>query len=165
MNEKQGTAPKTPAKGKADRWVKIGFLLATLAVIVIYSMKTRNPTIPGWSTDLEQAAKQSREENRKLVIFFMSKPPGETDRRIQDGILNKSGNRKALQKGNYLAVTAQLSPSLDSNVAKRYQVTVLPTLLLLDGQGKELNRREKTIGEVDFRNGFLDCRNVHQPGR
>ena len=167
MNQQgpSGRQGSPPGKSKIDRWVKIGFLLAAFTVIVIVSVKMRNPTIPGWRTDLEQAIKQARLENRKIVIFFMSKPPGATDRWIQDNILNKKNNRNAISEGNYLAVTTQLSPALDSELAKRYKITKLPTLLLLDPEGRELNRREKTVGEVEFRNGFLDCKVVHRPGR
>ena len=43
------------------------------------------------------------------------------------------------------------------------KISSLPTFVLLSPEGKELNRREGFVGEVDFYKGFLDCSNVLKP--
>ena len=36
-------------------------------------------------------------------------------------------------------------------------------MMILAPDGKELNRREGKVGEVDFPHGFLDLTEVHEP--
>ena len=58
-----------------------------------------------------------------------------------------------------------LTDGLSGDLAKRYKLTKLPTMVILDANGKELNRREGFIGEVEFRRGFLDLTKIEAPPR
>ena len=50
-----------------------------------------------------------------------------------------------------------------SELADKYHIVRLPTILLLDTDGKELNRRTGFVGELDVRNGFLNLAVVEKP--
>ena len=52
---------------------------------------------------------------------------------------------------------------LTDPTATTYRLRRLPTLMVLDAGGREKNRREGPVGEVDFRDGFLDLRAVRRP--
>jgi hypothetical protein len=163
--DEQGIPPAPgPRKSKgADRWVKLGFLVVAAGIVVFIWWSLRNPSMPGWDDDLDAALVQARDENRKVVVFFMSKPPGTIDRWNWDNILIKEGNQKALADGKFLRVKMQVSSDLQSEPAKRHKLKKLPTLILLGPDGKELNRREGKLGELDFRDGFLNCARVLPP--
>jgi len=156
--DEQNKAQSTPARRPArDRWIKLGFVLVAGAIVIYLVRSHRGPLLEGWGKDLDKALEQGRKENRRIVVFFMSRPPGDTDRWLKEKILGKAGNRKALEDGKFIRVQAQVDTDLKSELAARYKLRELPTFMVLDPQGKELNRREGKIGELDFRNGFLDC--------
>jgi hypothetical protein len=160
--DEQGTPPTVaPRKSTgADRWVKLGFLVVASGIVFFIWRSLRNPSMPGWGDDLDAALVQARAEKRRIVVFFMNRPPGELDRWNRDSIIRKPGNQQALRNGNFIRVTIQLPSDLQSEPAKRYKLKKLPTLILLGPDGKELNRREGRLGELDFRSGFLDCAKV-----
>lgn len=138
------------------------FLVAVLlAIVAIWYIQRRGPELPDWGSDLGNALQVAQSANRKVVLFLMSSPPGEIDRWLVKATLAQPGNQQALNKANVVKV--KLETSLNSDLAKKYRVTELPTMLLLDPAGKELNRRAGKIGEVDFRNGFLDCSKIATP--
>lgn len=149
---------------KRDRRVKIGFLVvAAVLVLVVYWWQRKPPLLPGeWLTDMPKAMDQARRENRGVLAFFTNSAWGETETFIATHCFGKSANTKALQRTNYIMV--KVSPSLDSDLARQYKVTQLPTLLILDPNGKERNRRElkADIGESEFP-FFLDCVEPFKP--
>ena len=79
--------------------------------------------------------------------------------------LGKKENKKALIDGKFILTKVVVPPSLDDAFAREHQIGKLPTWLLLDSKGDELNRREGYIGEIEFRKGFLDCQMVVKPGK
>ncbi|MCK4602391.1 MAG: hypothetical protein KAU28_07980, partial [Phycisphaerae bacterium] len=111
--------------------------------------------------DLDAAMEQAADEKRPLLVFFMGSPPSDTTHRLAKGTLGRPGNIRAIRKGDFLCIVAKTS--LKSDLATKYKITTLPTLLILSPAGKEQNRREGFIGEVDFRNGFLDLKKVNKP--
>ena len=57
--------PAAPPKTRADRYVKLGFLLVTLGIIgwlLIQPHLTRS--LPGWGEDLDAALSQGAAEDR-----------------------------------------------------------------------------------------------------
>jgi hypothetical protein len=54
----------------------------------------------------------------------------------------------------FIRVKVELD-SLESDLAKEYELESLPTWLILTPNGEVLKRREGFIGEVPFRNEFL----------
>ena len=158
---------KSPARSrsKSDRWVKIGFVVVAAVVAFIVWRTVRQPKLPGW-IPLDEAVEKARKENRPIVVLFMNHPISDGDRWNIE-IIAKSANRKAIEEGNFIRAKAQLSTALDSETARRHRIKVLPTVLVLEPEGEELkerNRREGRLGEVDFRQGFLDLARVQKPG-
>ena len=137
-----------------DRWVKIGFL-AVLVVggLAVYMRQRHGPQLKDWGEDLPSALAQAQEEGRRVLLFAMSHPPSQIARRLAATTIRKNG--KAIRQHNLILVKITLSSSLQSGTARRYRIKKLPTMLLLDSKGNELNRREGFIGEVEFRRDFL----------
>lgn len=161
-NQEKPAAPRTPAAGRADRRVKLVFLLAAAAVagaVYLYIQRGAN-ILPDWGQDLDAALRQARQEDRRLVVMFLSDPPGELTRQLARTTLRKSENRRAIQDARVICVKVRLDTALTGELARRHRITQLPTTVLLSPAGEELNRRVLMIGEVDFRQGFLDCLRV-----
>jgi len=158
---KANTVAKPHAR--RDRWVKIGFLVVLIIVAAaIWYWHRQPPTMKGWGRDLDAALRQAVAERRQLLVFFISSPPSDTARRMVRTTLAVPENRKRLNEGPFVKVKVEVD-SLKSQLAGKYTLRKLPTMLLLSPDGVELNRREGFIGEVDFRNGFLDLTNVQKP--
>ena len=150
-NEK--SSRRKGGKSSSERWVKRGFLLALLlAVVIVGYIQFRGPKL-GWSDDLEQALSKAKAEGRYVVVFVRSFPISATGKWMVSGTLSKDGNKKALEKGNFLLVEIRLDRS--SDWAKKYGVTKTPTMLLIAPDGEKFHKAEGKIGELDFRNEFL----------
>jgi len=157
------TNATSKAGARRDRWIKIGFLAVfILAATAIWYWHRQPPTMKGWGRDLDAALKRAAAERRQLLVFFISSPPSATTRKMVSTTLAVPGNRKAIKQGRFITVAVEVD-SLKSQPAETYKLNKLPTMVLLSSQGVELNRREGFIGEVDFRNGFLDLTTVKKP--
>lgn len=153
MGEQNEKSTKSPGR---DRWIKIGFVLVLIAVAVaIYSFQRRRLSIEGWGNDLGAALTQGKAERRMIVAFFVNNPPSEIARTIAKRRIPKPDNVKALKDGKFLTVVVSLDDGLDSDLARKYQLKALPTLMVLRPDGKERNRHEGGIGEANFRQNFL----------
>ena len=151
-SQEESKAPKT------DRRIKRLFLIGILVGCVgVYFYQTRSLTIDGWGDDLAAALTQAKSENRPVVALFVAKPPSATARRIHDGVIRKSGNQKALKKGNFIPVVVQVDRACKGEIATKYKIDGVPTLMVLTSDGKERNRNVGNIGEAEFRDEhFLD---------
>jgi thioredoxin-related protein len=89
-------------------------------------------------------------------VFFVSSPPSTIARKMSTKTLRK--NAKHIKSAKIITLLIQGKKT--DELFKRYKVTVLPTFLLLDSEGKVLNRRVRFVGEVPFNKGFLDCSDV-----
>jgi len=155
------TEPQTPVATKSDRKAKFIFLVVLIIVgFVVWRMSQQPPVWPGASTDLDKTLATAKEQNKEVLVLFMDSPPGETTRNMLKGQLARPQNKEAVAK--ILTVQQSIS-SLDSDLAKKYEIVKLPTLLLLDPSGKELNRNEGSIGEVEFRSDFLSRKTIVPP--
>ncbi|MGB2821938.1 MAG: thioredoxin family protein [Phycisphaerae bacterium] len=165
MSEPADDSGKRPAKRASDYRVKLAFLAAAIAagVAIYFYLQRGKMILRTWPDDLPKALQQARKEDRRLLLFFMSSPPGETTKQMAATTLKKPHNRKAIAEGNFIAVKVVVDTSLKSDVARRHKIGTLPTMLILSPAGEELNRREGMIGEVQFREGFLSCKQVVKP--
>ncbi|MFB3890744.1 MAG: hypothetical protein ACE15C_01845 [Phycisphaerae bacterium] len=175
------TSPKAPkplasrapspavAKPRLSRNAKLIALgVVSVAAVLVYLVQTAMPPVIAqifnYKSGLDQALVQARADNRKLFILFASSPPGQAERDMAAGTLSKEKNREAIKKGNFICLRVDMPNDLKGNeIAAKYRVEALPTWIILDPKGKELNRRVGFIGEVPFRNGFLDCSQVVRP--
>jgi len=165
MTEPTDAGGKRRPKRAADMRGKLVFFVVAvvLAGVVYWYLQQGRAILRDWPDDLGKALHQARAEDRKVLAFFISSSPGETTSRMARTTLRKSHNQRAIATGGFLRVKVSLDPSLKSDTARRYRIAKLPTMLVLDADGKELNRREGMIGEVPFRSGFLDCTEVVEP--
>jgi len=154
MNEQIATEPGPDNKRRRDRRTKLIFLAVLAAVVVgIYFVQRGSDELEGWGDDLQAALKQAGKEDRRVLAFFMKDRPGPDARWMAKLTLRKGHNRKAVKDGGFVCVQVRLAGGLDSAVAKRYELKVLPTLLMLGPDGNELKdgRREGRVGEMPFR--------------
>lgn len=158
----QPPAVKPIHAGQTSRG-KMIFVVVTILLVAFIVWMQRSPReFSNWDKNLPKAIAQAKAEHRKVLVYFVSKPPSETARWVMQNILSKPDNKEAMAKANLIRVVVYTSPRLNSQEALDYKIRKLPTMLLLDDQGKEINRREERPGEVEFRKGFLDCSNVQK---
>ena len=158
----ENDAPARDANRK-DRWVKLGFLAMLIVLVVgIHLYQRKPPSLTGWSGDLDASLVKGRAEGRRVLVFFLSAPSSEAAQRMVRTTLARPQNTQAIAEANFIKVQIPLT-SLKSVPASRYNLKKLPTMLILDSAGRELNRREGFIGETAFRNGFLDLTDVRKP--
>ena len=144
-------------KAARDKWIKLGFLGAILvALLVVYLLQSRDIEVKGWGTDLPAALAKAKTEDRDVLILFVNAPPSATARKIQQKIIPKPANTKAVTNGNFVPVTVSLDGGLEADLAKQYKLKALPTLMILGSDGTERRRHEGNIGEVPFRQAFLE---------
>jgi hypothetical protein len=153
---------QVPGKSARNQRTKIIFLIITaVAVLLVYRMQRTNPELKGWGKDLNAALAAASAEGRPLLVFFDSNPPSATGRNLTATTFLM--NEKAIENGKFIKAAVSVDTGLKSDLAKRYQLRALPTTMILGPDGVEKNRREGKIGEVPFRNGFLDCTQVEGP--
>ena len=146
----------------ADHRAKVIFALVALAgCIVVYFLQRGGGELPAWPADLAAAQQQAQSQNQRVLVLFCESQPGQITRRLAKTTLRKPENRQAIAEGHFLTVLVRL-PSLSDETAKRYRISTLPTMLILSPTGREMNRREGMIGEVQFR-GFLDQTKIVRP--
>ena len=164
MNQSNENNTNSAKKSGAERWIKLAFLAALImGAFAVWWVQRSGTTLKGWGRDLEAALQTARQEDRPVLALFVSDPPGTTKRWLKNDIISKQANRKAVRKGKFIPVEVALETSLDSETAKRFRVRKLPTLMVIGPDGRERNRREGKVGEMEFRNGFLDCTEVMSP--
>ncbi|MCK5114458.1 MAG: thioredoxin family protein [Phycisphaerae bacterium] len=156
MSEQDSNAAATDKK--STKKVGLILLLVILAAAVgIYMYQQRSMSIDGWSEDLDAAMVQAKQEKRPVVVFFVSNTPGPIARHIKNKVITKPGNKKALQEGKFVKVLVSVDSGLKCEVARKYKLTDLPTLIAFGPLGNEYNRLEgaNAKNEVGFRNEVL----------
>jgi hypothetical protein len=157
-NGSSSSADQTgPAEPKpADKRVKRLFLLvAVLAVAAVMYFQYRGPSLD-WPTDLNKTMAQAKAEDRKVVVFLRSFPIGTLEKQMIETTLSKPENAAALEKGHFL--TVQVKKNLSGDFARRYNIDVDTSMLVISPDGKSYHKEEGFIGEVPFRADFLTAR-------
>lgn len=157
MNETNSTEsqthPPTPspavaAKASGDKRVKVVFLgMLVLAAAGLYVKQLQGARWDGSGRDLQRALDQASQENRNVLVLFTSSTKGELENRLIQGPLAK--NKTQIQKSGVICAEAPLSGGVNSEVAHKYRIHDIPTMLLLGPDGRELNRRDGTVAETD----------------
>ena len=155
---------KKPPRRTSDYRVKLGFLAVGIAVAAgaYFHFQRGGAILKNWPTDLDKVLKQAKAEDRQVLALFISSPPGQVTHRMARTTLKKPQNKRAIVTGRFLRVKVTVE-TLKSDLARRYRIRKLPTMLILSPGGQEQNRREGMIGEVPFRQGFLDGKEVQPP--
>jgi hypothetical protein len=146
---------------KKDKNVKRLLLLAILiACAGVYMWQRRGLSIDGWGGDLNAALVTAKEKDQRVVVFFVANPPSRVAQRIASAVIAKPDNVAALSKSGFVPVVVEVDRNARDKLATKYKLKSkgLPTLMILDAEGKEITRREGTAGtnEVAFRADFLE---------
>ncbi len=153
------TRVAAPLRHRKGRLILL--LIIVGMAIVVWVIQRSGPPLSGWGKDLEAAMKQASEGRRRAVILFQASSPSQPTRDLIKRVLGHSETKKALEGGKFIRV--QLKTSLGSPVAKEYKIRDLPTVVIVDSEGKELNRRVGYISFAEFLAGFLDCTQIVKP--
>jgi hypothetical protein len=156
MDQQDTHDQATAAKHRKDKGKFIFLAIISVVVILVYMSQRSGAELPDWPGDLSAGLAQAKQEERKVLVFFASTPPSTTARKMSTSTLGK--NAKHIKSGKFITLLIQGKKT--DELFKRYKVTVLPTFLLLDAEGKVLNRRFGLVGEVPFNKGFLDGSDV-----
>ena len=153
MDQQNSNDQAIDSKRRRDRGKLIFGNVAVVAVALVYILQLSGAELPDWPDDLPAALAQAKKEDRRVLVFFAGNPASENARNMSRKTLDK--NMKHIKRGKFLTVLLQVKKT--DAVAKKYSISALPTFLLLDGDGKELNRRTGFVGQAAFHGGFLDC--------
>jgi thioredoxin-related protein len=152
MDQQDNHDQATAAKRRKDKGKLIFLAIVAVAVVLVYGFQRSGAELPNWPGDLSAGLVQAKQEERKVLVFFADSPPSTTARKMSTTTLKM--NKKHIKRRKLITVLLQVKKS--DELAKRYSIRKFPTFLLLDAQGKELNRRVGSVGAVPFRNEFLD---------
>ncbi|PKO15187.1 hypothetical protein CVU37_13485 [candidate division BRC1 bacterium HGW-BRC1-1] len=95
----------------------------------------------GWQPDLGAAQKRAQESGRLVVAFFAA-PHCPPCVHMKTDVLPQPAVQAALAQGEAVMIDTQATPSM----IRKYAITGTPTLLVMDGAGREISR---TVGYVD----------------
>ena len=162
MNDRDDSQSRPAAKSGRDRWIKLAFAaVAVAALILVWQLQRTKLRIPGWGKDVQAALAQARNEGRPVLAFFIADPPSATARRMAKTTLSRGANKQAIKQGRFIRVV--VVGSLASDLAKRYKVSQLPTMVIISPQGRLIKSQPGFIGEVPFRAEFLKVRLATSP--
>jgi thioredoxin-related protein len=158
-NDDTGRAATRGGKARKDRWIKGCFLAAVLiAAVIVYVMQREGVGLHGWEDDLEAALVRAERENRPLLVYFVRSFSADTVRRMASTTLAKPDNERAIQEAGLIKV--KVKTSIDSDLAKKYGLSKLPTMVVLSPEGRKCatinDYAGQFIGELPFRNEFLE---------
>jgi thioredoxin-related protein len=159
MNQQGDPSHSSETKRRKDKGKLVFLIIIAVAIALVYLSQQSGAELPDWPGDLTQALAQAKQEDRRVLVFFASKSPSANARQISRRTLTKSA--KQIERGKFIKVFIQVRKT--DELVKRYGIPDLPAFLILDPQGKELNRRIGFIGAAAFRTGFLYCTEVQKP--
>ena len=129
-----------PALGKAETDMTMRVTLATIATccglgLLLSATAHAQATIP-WSASLDQAQQRAGQQNRMVLLHFWSLdcPPC---RRLEANVFNRPEVASAVHR-NYVAV--KINVREDQSAAQRFQITRIPTDVILTPDGREVYR-------------------------
>ncbi len=95
----------------------------------------------GWQSDLG-AAQQRAQESGRMVVALFAAPQCPPCIRMKADVLPQPAVQAALAQGEAVMIDTQAAPAM----VGKYGITGTPTLLVMDGAGREISR---TVGYVD----------------
>jgi len=154
MNEHTDQSRTPPNKSALERWIKVGFVSAIVIVSVsLWLNVCRDPPIMGWGTNFDAAMHEAKEKGTNLVVMFTRSPMGHEDKRMVMENMGRKEITSALDELGYVCV--HLNTSDQKQLAEKLEVKTTPTFLLLDADGKVLNRIVGLVNSLTFCHEFL----------
>ena len=144
--------PKTGPGSKRDRFIKIGFLVVLIVGVVLIYLYQRNPTTGlDWSKDYDAVLKEGPDQQKPVILLFMASPPGADTKLLVRKIQSKSSIGNALKKHDYLKAVAIVSNNLQKDdIARKFKIKKLPTVIVFSPKGDEVDRREGYFGDGEM---------------
>jgi len=150
-NTETSEAPQASERQKVGPRAKLVFLAVLVAVVGFIWYIQRNPSPPAdWGTNLDDAIEQAGRENRQVLVWFTGIRNSQQWKDMR-GRVRIPQTKNIIKKKNFVCVNVEVGTSMDSDLARKYGITKLPTFLILDPQGKEVKRTEGPIGEQALR--------------
>ena len=147
----QGAASKRARERKAKLVLLGAIALVAGAIYVIHLLPVSMPD--PFTDDLAAAQKIARDDIRPmLVLFWTPRVNTEATRHVlgPKGLRYRSV-QEAIKSGNFVCVAVELDRKLDeSDLAKEYKITTVPTLVVLSSMGAERDRLEGREGHDDM---------------
>ena len=158
MTEQNAETPQADQpveKPKVGPRAKLAFLAVLVVVVGIIWYIQRNPPPPeDWGTNLDEAMELAGKTNRRVLVWFTGTRNSQQWKDMRRRVRIPQ-TRDIIGKKNFVCVNVEAGTSMDSDVARRYRITKLPTFIIFDPQGNEAKRTEGPIGEQPFRD-WLD---------
>ena len=154
----QPKAEKTrTTKTRTSRRGKFLFLVAVvLAATFLYRHQRREPTLPGWGGNFEEALAEAKTAQKpKVLIFFTTSPMGTLDKSMMTRMLQSRKTRSVLESLGYPKV--HLTTKSRRDLAERYGIQSTPAYVLVDPAGKLLKKQAGRLTDISFCTGFLEA--------
>ncbi len=141
-------------------------LAGALALGAVFSLSQAWAADPFSSHDLYRDARLSEHKRLPLLLLFSAEYCGFCTRLMEEFLIpmHRSGEYRdkvlirELKLDSYETVRDfENRPTMPEDLAYRYNISVTPTILFLDHQGKELTRRMVGLGTADFFGLYLDA--------
>lgn len=123
----------------------ITWLAAVTMGVAAVSTVSFGKELEGWSTDVDAAIAQAKKENKAVLVEFTGSDWCPPCIMMRKNVFSKKEFVDAASK-NYILVEVDL-PKADKELAARSQITAtkyniegFPTVVLLNGEGKEFSR-------------------------
>ena len=140
----QATGPaSTPPKDKKDARIKLIFVAILIGVAtVIYWQQRQPPELSAnWSRDPAAAIKDGQDKGRPVVLFFMTDPANEATVRMIKDSLDTPQVARTLAAYNYCYAVAKVGRDLQSPLARKYEITALPAVVVISPTGTVVDKK------------------------
>ena len=125
--------------------MKILQKMMVLAIAGVSMVGVSFAELEGWSTDLDKALEQAKKEKKSVLVEFTGSDWCPPCIAMRKNVFSKKDFITAASK-NYILVEID-SPNGDKQLKKKnapilekYEINALPTVVLLDSEGKEFTR-------------------------
>ena len=120
-------------------------LIIVAAVLLYFAVRQPATDLSDWGGDLDDALREaSKGGHPVLVAFYM---PGCVPCTVMDRtVLSDSHVKRALR--DYVRV--RLDATVQTDLARRYEVQFTPTFTVVDSKGRLLSKREGTLTVEEF---------------
>jgi len=134
-----------------DRRAKMVFLVVALVIagVVYFLFQSGDVILRSWPADFNAALADANQTGREVLAVFVSNPPNDDSVFVATKTLVKPKNKRAIEAGKFARVKVVVN-DLNGPLAKKYKLTKLPTIMVLDSKGQEIARAEGRVGEVPF---------------
>jgi hypothetical protein len=148
MTQAKPDGAKEPARSPKDRRLKLIMAAVVIAAAVaVYMFQLRTPKLKGkWTTDLDEALRQSRQDRRIVLAFFRSDPPNDATKWVIRSSLNHDIVTRARSRHNPLCVSVTVDRALKSEAARKHGLKALPTVIVFSADGKVVKRQSGRVG-------------------